>query len=150
MSQNAVNLVRVFCFEDGYGLSNTPIQKSPGNYDENGLKRIDLILSQAAAYGIYLIVVPTNFEPVGGGIQWYVDNVSSHLTATCLADCSRVIVWQPSNLHEQPPSAFRVVEAGRWVALPVYSSVGSSEASSTYGPLQTISWPVCLATLIRT
>ena len=75
MSQNSVNLVRVFCFEDGYSLSNTPIQKSPGNWDENGLKRIDLILSQAAAYGIYVIIVPTNFEPVGGGIQWYVNEV---------------------------------------------------------------------------
>ena len=75
MSQNGVSLVRVFCFEDGYGLSNTPIQKSPGVYDEGGLQRIDLILSQAAAYGIYVIVVPTNFEPVGGGIQWYVDQV---------------------------------------------------------------------------
>ena len=75
MSQNSVNLVRVFCFEDGYSLSNTPIQSSPGVWDENGLKRSDLILSQAAAYGIYVIVVPTNFEPVGGGIQWYVDEV---------------------------------------------------------------------------
>ncbi len=75
MSQNSVNLVRVFCFEDGYSLSNTPIQSSPGNWDEIGLKRIDLILSQAAAYGIYVIIVPTNFEPVGGGIQWYVNEV---------------------------------------------------------------------------
>ena len=75
MSQNSVSLVRVFCFQDGYDLSNTPIQKSPGNWDEDGLKRIDLILSQAAKYGIYVIVVPTNFEPVGGGMQWYVDQV---------------------------------------------------------------------------
>ena len=75
MSQNSVNLVRVFCFEDGYSLSNTPIQKAPGNWDENGLKRIDLILSQAAAYGIYVIIVPTNFEPVGGVILWYVYEV---------------------------------------------------------------------------
>lgn len=83
MSQNSVNLVRVFCFEDGYSLSNTPIQKSPGNWDENGLKRIDLILSQAAAYGIYVIVVPTNFEPVGGGIQWYVDEVRAASVLPC-------------------------------------------------------------------
>ncbi|CAL5219410.1 g1238 [Coccomyxa viridis] len=75
MSQNSVNMVRVFCFEDGYSLSNTPIQSSPGNWDEIGLKRIDLILSQAAAYGIYVIIVPTNFEPVGGGIQWYVNEI---------------------------------------------------------------------------
>ena len=75
MSQNAVSLVRVFCFQDGYDLSNQPIQSSPGVYDEGGLQRIDLILSQAAQYGIYVIVVPTNFEPVGGGMQWYVDQV---------------------------------------------------------------------------
>ncbi|CAK0742592.1 hypothetical protein CVIRNUC_001407 [Coccomyxa viridis] len=75
MSQNSVSLVRVFCFQDGYDLSNSPIQSSPGVWDENGLKRIDLILSQAAQYGIYVIVVPTNFEPVGGGMQWYVDQI---------------------------------------------------------------------------
>ena len=76
MSQNSVSLVRVFCFQDGYDLSNSPIQSSPGVWDESGLRRIDLILSQAAQYGIYVIVVPTNFEPVGGGMQWYVDQVS--------------------------------------------------------------------------
>ena len=65
MSQQGVSLVRVFCFQDGYDLSNTPIQSSPGNWNEDGLKRIDLILSQAAQYGIYVIVVGTTFEPVG-------------------------------------------------------------------------------------
>ena len=48
-------------------------------WDEQGLRRIDLILSQAAQYGIYVIVLPTNFEPVGGGIQWYVDEVSMRI-----------------------------------------------------------------------
>ncbi len=85
MSQNSVSLVRVFCFQDGYDLSNSPIQSSPGVWDENGLKRIDLILSQAAQYGIYVIVVPTNFEPVGGGMQWYVDQVSS-----CISTCTDI------------------------------------------------------------
>ncbi|BDA49883.1 probable mannan endo-1,4-beta-mannosidase 3 at C-terminar half [Coccomyxa sp. Obi] len=75
MAGQGVTLVRVFCFEDGYTLSNTPIQSSPGVYDENGLKRIDLIMATAAQYGIYVIVVPTNFEPVGGGISWYVDQL---------------------------------------------------------------------------
>ena len=65
MSQQGVSLVRVFCFQDGYDLSNTPIQSSPGNWNEDGLKRIDLILAQAAQYGIYVIVVGTTFEPVG-------------------------------------------------------------------------------------
>ena len=82
MSQNSVSLVRVFCFQDGYDLCNSPIQSSPGVWDENGLRRIDLILSQAAQYGIYVIVVPTNFEPVGGGMQWYVDQVSF-----CISTC---------------------------------------------------------------
>lgn len=129
MSQNAVNLVRVFCFEDGYGLSNTPIQTSPGVYDENGLRRIDLIMSQAAAYGIYVIVVPTNFEPVGGGIQWYVNNVSGDLTPILPGSLLRVIVWQPSSLYEC--SCGSRVEAGCCIALQVHSSVGSREASST-------------------
>ena len=76
MSQNSVSLVRVFCFQDGYDLGNNPIQSSPGVWDEEGLQRIDLILAQAAQYGIYVIILPTNFEPVGGGIQWYVDEVN--------------------------------------------------------------------------
>ena len=88
MSQNSINLVRVFCFEDGYSLSNTPIQSSPGVWDENGLKRIDLILSEAAKYGIYVIVVPTNFEPVGGGISWYVNEVRAFASdAQSLSQC---------------------------------------------------------------
>ena len=91
MEQNIQTLqVRVFCFEDGYSLSNTPIQKSPGNWDENGLKRIDLILSQAAAYGIYVIVVPTNFEPVGGGMQWYVDEVRAF--SGCFQSCQVALI----------------------------------------------------------
>ena len=65
MSQQGVSLVRVFCFQDGYDLSNTPIKSSPGDWNEDGLKRIDLILAQAALNGIYVIVVGTNFEPVG-------------------------------------------------------------------------------------
>ncbi len=65
MSQQGVSLVRVFCFQDGYDLSNTPIQSSPGNWNEDGLKRIDLILAQAAQYGIYVIMVGANCEPVG-------------------------------------------------------------------------------------
>ena len=32
MSQQGVSLVRVFCFNDGYSLTNTPIQSSPGVY----------------------------------------------------------------------------------------------------------------------
>ena len=63
MSQQGVSLVRVFCFNDGYSLTNTPIQSSPGVYNEVALKRIDLILAQAAQYGIYVIVVSTSFEP---------------------------------------------------------------------------------------
>ena len=53
------------------------IQSSPGAWDETGLRRIDLVLSQAAQYGILVIGVPTNFEPLGGGMQWYVDQVST-------------------------------------------------------------------------
>ena len=103
MSQNGVSLVRVFCFEDGYGLSNTPIQKSPGVYDEGGLQRIDLILSQAAAYGIYVIVVPTNFEPVGGGIQWYVDQVRDRARRSHLQwlSCVPVADWQPCSMLQR-------------------------------------------------
>ncbi|KAK9902791.1 hypothetical protein WJX75_006160 [Coccomyxa subellipsoidea] len=75
MGQEKVTLVRVFCFLDGYDVTSSPIQKSPGVYDEDGLKRIDLIMQQAYLNNVRVIVVPTNFEPVGGGIQWYVDQL---------------------------------------------------------------------------
>ena len=44
-----------------------------GQYNEDGFKRIDLILSEAAKQGVKVIVTLSNFEPQFGGIQWYVD-----------------------------------------------------------------------------
>lgn len=39
------------------------------------MKRIDLILSEAAKQDIKVIVTLANFEPQFGGIQWYVDQI---------------------------------------------------------------------------
>ena len=79
MGREKVTLVRVFCFLDGHDVTSQPIQKSPGVYDEEGLKRGDLIMQQAYLNDVRVIVVPTNYEPVGGGIQWYVDQVRTSL-----------------------------------------------------------------------
>lgn len=38
------------------------IQPHPGQYDEDGLKRMDLILKTAADYGVHLIMPLVNFE----------------------------------------------------------------------------------------
>lgn len=44
-----------------------------GQYNEEGLKRIDLILSEAQKQHVKVILTLGNFEPQFGGIQWYVD-----------------------------------------------------------------------------
>ena len=46
-----------------------------GEYNEDGLKRIDLILSEAQKQDIKVILTLGNSEPQFGGIQWYVDQV---------------------------------------------------------------------------
>ena len=111
MAGQGVTLVRIFCFEDGYTLSNTPIQRSPGVYDENGLKRIDLILATAAQYGVYVIVVPTNFEPVGGGISWYVDQVMfCPVSPPSMASRPRGYETLATSTHFQLPLLFMLLE----------------------------------------
>ena len=52
-----------------------PVVMAAGKYNEEGLKRIDLILSEAHKQGIKVILTLGNFEPQFGGIQWYVDQV---------------------------------------------------------------------------
>lgn len=44
-----------------------------GQYNEEGFKRIDLILSEAQKQHVKVILTLGNFEPQFGGIQWYVD-----------------------------------------------------------------------------
>ena len=48
-----------------------------GVYDEGGLQRLDLILAEAASHGIRVIFPLVNVWPDLGGMQWWVDQVSS-------------------------------------------------------------------------
>ncbi len=49
-----------------------PIQPRVGAYSEPALRRLDLVLAEAAAAGVKLILPLTNFEPFLGGVEWYV------------------------------------------------------------------------------
>ncbi len=44
-------------------------------FNEQSLKRLDLILSEASANGVRIILPFVNFWPDLGGMQWYVDQV---------------------------------------------------------------------------
>ena len=44
-------------------------------YDELSLQRLDLVLSEAAKNGIYIILPLVNYWSDLGGMQWYVDQV---------------------------------------------------------------------------
>ncbi len=46
-----------------------------GVYNEESLQRLDLILSEASANGVRIILPFVNFWADLGGMQWYVDQV---------------------------------------------------------------------------
>lgn len=71
------NLMRFFAFTNGAGAGNiampNPVQPTLGQFNEDALRRMDLILLEARAAGLRLIMPLTNFEDEMGGMQWYVD-----------------------------------------------------------------------------
>lgn len=46
-----------------------------GVYNEQSLQRLDLLLSEASANGVRIILPFVNFWADLGGMQWYVDQV---------------------------------------------------------------------------
>jgi endo-1,4-beta-mannosidase len=48
-------------------------------YDELSLQRLDLVLSEAAKNGVYIILPLVNYWSDLGGMQWYVDQVGKAL-----------------------------------------------------------------------
>ncbi len=50
-----------------------------GVYDELSLQRLDLVLSEAAKNGVYIILPLVNYWSDLGGMQWYVDQVGKAL-----------------------------------------------------------------------
>jgi mannan endo-1,4-beta-mannosidase len=45
------------------------------NINYEAMKRLDYVLFYAAKYNIKVIMVPVNFEPSFGGMQWWVDQI---------------------------------------------------------------------------
>ncbi|KAL4519672.1 hypothetical protein Ndes2437A_g07850 [Nannochloris sp. 'desiccata'] len=74
-AEKGATVLRVFAHSDGASSTSNPIQPSLGVYNEDALKRLDLVLFSAAKYGIRLILPFTNYEPFLGGIQWYAEQV---------------------------------------------------------------------------
>eukprot|EP00884_Botryococcus_braunii_P002928 jgi/Botrbrau1/12636/Bobra.67_1s0002.1 len=72
-------VVRFFAFLNGNGTAKAPekhaLQPEIGRLRLSTLRRLDLIVAEAAKNGIRLIMVLGNFENAYGGIQWYVDSV---------------------------------------------------------------------------
>lgn len=71
------NLLRFFAFSNGPGSGNVvmahPIQPSLGTFNEDALRRLDLVLAEARGAGLRVIMPLVNFEEEMGGMQWYVD-----------------------------------------------------------------------------
>ncbi len=62
-----------------------------GVYNEESLQRLDLILSEASANGVRIILPFVNFWADLGGMQWYVDQVSKAQAGRSLR------AWCPSD-----------------------------------------------------
>lgn len=77
-SKYGMNVARTWAFSDG---GTTPLQKSPGSYDENMFKALDFVVSEAGKHGIFLILtLVNNWEGYGGKrqyVQWARDQGQS-------------------------------------------------------------------------
>ncbi|KDD72716.1 hypothetical protein H632_c2982p0, partial [Helicosporidium sp. ATCC 50920] len=73
--KRGATLIRVFAHGNGMEKTNRPnlIQPTLGSYNEEALRRLDLVLATAAKNGIRLILVFTNYEPDSGGMRWLVE-----------------------------------------------------------------------------
>lgn len=74
--------MRVFAFANGYGQDgyesskmSRPFQPRLGTFSDDGLSRLDLVVSAAAKYGLRLILPLSNWWDEQGGCQWWVDQV---------------------------------------------------------------------------
>ncbi len=78
--QLGVTTIRTWGFFDSHNSSNAAvIQLSPGNYKEEGLRALDLVIAKAKEHSIRLIVpLVNNWEDFGGMnqyVSWYADRV---------------------------------------------------------------------------
>ncbi|CAL8463202.1 g2736 [Coccomyxa elongata] len=78
MAGNGIDLVRTWGFLNGVNdpsYAAVSIQPSIGVYNEQSLQRLDLVLSEASANGVRIILPFVNFWADLGGMQWYVDQL---------------------------------------------------------------------------
>ncbi|PIA44356.1 hypothetical protein AQUCO_01700156v1 [Aquilegia coerulea] len=70
-SRYGMNVARTWAFSDG---GSTPLQISPGSYNEDMFKGLDFVLSEARKYGVYVILsFVNNYNDYGGKnqyVQW--------------------------------------------------------------------------------
>ncbi|XP_062212902.1 mannan endo-1,4-beta-mannosidase 3-like [Phragmites australis] len=67
-SAHGLNLARTWAFSDG---GDSPLQSSPGVYDEAMFQGLDFVIAEARLHGIYLLLCLTNnFEDFGGKRQY--------------------------------------------------------------------------------
>lgn len=65
----SMNVVRTMGFNDGQDMSS--IRKTPGSYEEAGLRALDRTVAEAKARGLRLILILTNNWPDFGGLDAY-------------------------------------------------------------------------------
>ncbi|RCV40071.1 hypothetical protein SETIT_9G021900v2 [Setaria italica] len=67
-SDHGLNLARTWAFSDG---GETPLQVSPGVYDEAMFQGLDFVIAEARRHGIYLLLcLVNNFHDFGGKRQY--------------------------------------------------------------------------------
>ncbi|KAL3514670.1 hypothetical protein ACH5RR_027387 [Cinchona calisaya] len=69
---HGLTIARTWAFSDG-GQGFSPLQYSPGNYNEKMFQGLDFVISEARKYGIRLILSLVNNYEVFGGKKQYVD-----------------------------------------------------------------------------
>lgn len=71
-SSHGLTVARTWAFSDGWG--STPLQYSPGSYNEQTFKGLDFVISEARRYGVRLILsLVNNYDSFGGKkqyVQW--------------------------------------------------------------------------------
>lgn len=66
---HGLNLARTWAFSDG---GDTPLQVSPGVYDEAMFRGLDFVVAEARRHGVYLLLCLANNFPDFGGKRQYV------------------------------------------------------------------------------
>ncbi len=75
VADRGLKVIRIWGFCNGGWNGTIATQWSPGNFNWDGIRRMDYVLAKAADYGLKVIFVLVNYEPEYGGMQWWVDQV---------------------------------------------------------------------------